>query len=670
MKIKRMCISGALLAGSVAISVFGAVPGPGYEQLVQELENSANPAVRPSPRVPVNQAWLDAHAARQLLLDADNGNFEYFIVGDSITAGWSSSGQEELNNLFGAGKVMNLGQSADKTEHIIWRLLDHNMIQSNPKVAMVLAGTNNSNNDEYTDEQIAGGVQAIVRVLRAKLPQTKVLLLGIFPRGSYEQRIALQNGLTEAVMNPQWEKINRVNQIIETFADGTNVVYLNINAAFLNENGALPISIMPDLLHPNATGYGIWANAVKPTIMTLAEEQTASAKIGVDWGGSYGNNFTSSLNQGLGSAVTSAGDYTFDAVSDAAYSIPFGTAYSPSADSRYLAPAGKTGPLYTGLQKVNHSSAVTPTAGIYKWTASTATNQLQKTNPGVAGTGIQSMSTAYFSKKADFLNGLNWATAIGFADATDAASVSMSTLRVGNSGKATIAFVVQEGSDWYATVATNRVSGSDFSGAWTVNPYTADWYAFNPASNQFLNVTNLGPAKAGATFKNITAFGITGQILGYDGSIANSQKLDFTGFSFTAVPEPTSVILTYDEWLSGYNVGVQTNLTDDFDGDLMNNLVEYSLGGNPAISDASVKLPTVVLVSNVIAYVYNRRLDAAARSLIYTVETTTNLVGGTWITNGVTLAGTGAVDLDFESVTNTIPVDVDQRFLKLKIELN
>lgn len=99
--------------------------------------------------------------------------------------------------------------------------------------------------------------------------QTKVLLLGILPRGSRDQRRNLTTGLTEAVMNPQWDKIDRDNGIIETFADGTNVVYLNINQAFLNENGALPCDFMPDLLHPNEKGYEIWANAIRPTLEKL-----------------------------------------------------------------------------------------------------------------------------------------------------------------------------------------------------------------------------------------------------------------------------------------------------------------------------------------------------------------------------------------------------------------
>ena len=263
-------IAVALLTGSLTLSVSGVEPGANYEQLVQKMENSDNPAVRPAPRIPINQQWLDAHAKRQQILDADHGNFEYFFVGDSITAGWNKSGSEVLERLFDAGKVMNLGHPADKTQHIIWRLLNHDLDQTRPKVAMVLAGTNNSNNDEYTEEQIAEGVEAIIQVLRAKLPETRILLLGIFPRGSHEKRKEIKSGLTEAVMNPQWEKLNRVNEIIQTFADGKTVVYLNINEAFLNETGALPCEVMPDLLHPNEKGYEIWANAVKPVIEKMA----------------------------------------------------------------------------------------------------------------------------------------------------------------------------------------------------------------------------------------------------------------------------------------------------------------------------------------------------------------------------------------------------------------
>ena len=144
--------------------------------------------------------------------------------------------------------------------------------------------------------------------------------------------------------------------------------------------------------------------AVTAWLVLSAAITWSDGLVGVDWGGSYGNDFSSSLNQGLGSVATSTGDYTFDGTSDAAYRLPFGTVYSPSADSRYLAPKGKTELLYTGLQLVNHSTSTAPSeAGIYRWSASSETNVLQKTNPTNGGLNPMSMSVAYFSKKEDFL---------------------------------------------------------------------------------------------------------------------------------------------------------------------------------------------------------------------------------------------------------------------------
>jgi len=232
------------------------------------LGKSTNPPVHPSPR---NEGWLAAHAKRQKILDARN--FDFLLIGDSITAGWRKY-PELRKQFFGDKKAMNLGIPSDKTENIIWRLTHHRMGEITPQVAIVLAGTNNSSNDEYSIKEIAGGVEAIVQILQAKLPQTKILLLGIFPRGSRDQRSGLKSGLTEADMNPQWEKIDRVNRVIETFADGENIIYLNINQTFLNDNGALPVTVMPDLLHPNEKGYELWGNAIMPTLEKMMKSST------------------------------------------------------------------------------------------------------------------------------------------------------------------------------------------------------------------------------------------------------------------------------------------------------------------------------------------------------------------------------------------------------------
>jgi hypothetical protein len=324
----------------------------------------------------------------------------------------------------------------------------------------------------------------------------------------------------------------------------------------------------------------------------------SAAVPGVDWGGSYGNAFSGTLNQGLGSTVTSVQDFTFDAVSDAVYRIPFGSVYTPSVDSRYLAPSEKTGALYTGLQLVNHSTSLAPdSAGIYRWSAAVSPNQLQKTNPG-SGPGTQSMAVSYFAMKAGFLNGLDSAAGIGFANAADAASVTLSALRNKNNGTAAIAFLAQEGSSWYAAVVTNRATASsDYAGTLTLNPFTADWFALDPSVNLFLNTGDPGTAKAGSSFTNITAFGISGQILGYDGSVANSQKLDFTGFSgsFTAVSgaAPATIDEALSQTLARQEATLTRQLTNPYPSTGLWHTEDFALGAyglntSNALADAEL----------------------------------------------------------------------------------
>ena len=92
--------------------------------------------------------------------------------------------------------------------------------------------------------------------LNKRLPETKCLLLAIFPRGKDA--------------DDPLRKINEAtNQIIKGFADGERVFFLNINDTFLEEDGTLSKSIMPDLLHPNEKGYRLWAEAMEHEIEKL-----------------------------------------------------------------------------------------------------------------------------------------------------------------------------------------------------------------------------------------------------------------------------------------------------------------------------------------------------------------------------------------------------------------
>lgn len=123
-----------------------------------------------------------------------------------------------------------------------------------------MIGTNNTG--DITSQEIADGVQAIVQKLRAKLPQTKVLVLGIFPR--------------RADANDRRRKVNEgANELVARLADGKMIHYLDIGTDFLADDRTLSREIMPDLLHLSERGYRIWAESIESKVAELMGEQAA-----------------------------------------------------------------------------------------------------------------------------------------------------------------------------------------------------------------------------------------------------------------------------------------------------------------------------------------------------------------------------------------------------------
>jgi lysophospholipase L1-like esterase len=123
-----------------------------------------------------------------------------------------------------------------------------------------MIGTNNSNGKDNTAEEIADGIKAIVAKLRKEVPETKILLLAIFPRG--------------AKPNPQREKNAQASKLAGAVADGKMVHYLDIGDKFLEDDGTLSREIMPDLLHLSPKGYEIWAEAIEPKVAELMGEKS------------------------------------------------------------------------------------------------------------------------------------------------------------------------------------------------------------------------------------------------------------------------------------------------------------------------------------------------------------------------------------------------------------
>jgi lysophospholipase L1-like esterase len=199
--------------------------------------------------------FLKRHEGFLKDLKEKDGKVGLLFVGDSITDGWRGGGKEVFAKTYDKDEPYNIGIGGDRTQHVIWRL-EHGEVEGiNPKVAVLMIGTNNLGDN--TNEEIVKGVTKCVEELHEKLPHTKVLLLAIFPRD-------------EKPDSPRRTRIKEINEELAKLDDGGKTVkYLDIGPKFLAEDGTLPVEIMKDHLHPTAKGYQVWADAMQPTLDEL-----------------------------------------------------------------------------------------------------------------------------------------------------------------------------------------------------------------------------------------------------------------------------------------------------------------------------------------------------------------------------------------------------------------
>ena len=217
---------------------------------------SAQTPVADSAIVPVSKTdagWQNRF--KQFNERVKQGNVDLLFIGDSITHGWEGEGKDIWAQYYGKRNAVNLGIGGDKTQHVLWRLDNGNIDGIQPKLAVLMIGTNNYKAN--TAEEIADGVKVIVKDLRTKLPKTKVLVLAIFPRG--EKPDATR------------EKLAKASALISKTADNRKVFFMDIGTFFTNIDGSLSKAIMPDFLHLTPEGYNRWAQAIEPMVAKLTK---------------------------------------------------------------------------------------------------------------------------------------------------------------------------------------------------------------------------------------------------------------------------------------------------------------------------------------------------------------------------------------------------------------
>ncbi|MEP2776256.1 MAG: sulfatase/phosphatase domain-containing protein [Luteolibacter sp.] len=235
---------------------------PEYKQVIadmKELYSALRSEYRMSAAtVPTNRNsqkwWKERHKAK--VAEAAQGGHELVFIGDSITQGFENAGKEAWQEITKGRKALNLGFSGDRTQDVLWRLMNGELEGTDPELFVLMIGTNNTGHNQAPAVETADGIRLIVELLRDRKPDAEILLLSVFPRGE----------------NPEdpLRKINDgINDIIKDLADGEKIHWLDMSDVFLDENGVLPKAIMPDSLHPKEEGYRLWAETMTPEIERL-----------------------------------------------------------------------------------------------------------------------------------------------------------------------------------------------------------------------------------------------------------------------------------------------------------------------------------------------------------------------------------------------------------------
>ena len=287
----RLLLEGFLAFACFSLSVFTAAnyplarsnrPATSSNSVAQELdprgEGAAPAADQPTPRLDQNSRI--AHT--ELLEKARKGGIDVYFVGDSITRRWGTSDEQYKKflanwrqNFFG-WNAANFGWGGDTIQNILWRLSNGELDNVNPKIIVVMAGTNNVGNrsprggEDPRVSDITRGIKALLDLCRRKAPNATIVLMGITPRND-----------NMAVM----PVINKVNSHIAKFADGEKIRYVNINDKLTDKEGKfLEGMANRDGLHLDVRGYQVWADALKPIFTELlgppAKEDHAPAPTG------------------------------------------------------------------------------------------------------------------------------------------------------------------------------------------------------------------------------------------------------------------------------------------------------------------------------------------------------------------------------------------------------
>lgn len=184
--------------------------------------------------------WYRQHEEDKRIAKA--GNIDILFIGDSITAGWESIGTHLWQENYQPLNSANFGIGGDHTGNMLWRIRDISTDLLSPQLIVLLAGVNNLEILHESPESVFFAIKKLILEINKKMPNSKILILGILPYGQYPKHTGR-------------EKIKKVNVMLKTLGNKTHIYFEDIGDILLKPDKSISPSIMSDFLHPTYLGY-------------------------------------------------------------------------------------------------------------------------------------------------------------------------------------------------------------------------------------------------------------------------------------------------------------------------------------------------------------------------------------------------------------------------------
>jgi lysophospholipase L1-like esterase len=171
--------------------------------------------------------------------------------GEIVFVGSSSIRLWDVEKYFPGLPIINRGFGGSRLADAV-RYAERIVIPYKPRLVVVYAGDNDIDGGA-TSEQVAVQFEQFVRTLRAKLPEVRIVFIGIKP--------SLQRW---AVV----ERMRLANALIRAYAlHDDNLAFVDVDQAMLGwDETPRPELFVPDGLHLTPYGYELWSALLRPLL--------------------------------------------------------------------------------------------------------------------------------------------------------------------------------------------------------------------------------------------------------------------------------------------------------------------------------------------------------------------------------------------------------------------